>query len=180
MILLLAFQLQLQMSCKGCEFTWSRFHEIRFQCIKRILNDAFHPIYFSRSHSLWLSTWQDFYFSYSYELSRTMQQNLADAKRASHGRKLRQSLLRSWRVTTVTASTSSTSRSDSFIHSPSLKRCHQKDMVTWSWNVMDEFRSSLEAALLGRRTEVTEVHEETAQTDHARLKGKSWQSPKPF
>ena len=34
------------------------FHEIRFQCIKQILNDAFHPIYFSRSHSLWLSSGQ--------------------------------------------------------------------------------------------------------------------------
>eukprot|EP00913_Durusdinium_trenchii_P001311 g1209.t1 len=32
---------------------------------------------------------KDFYFSYSYELSRTMQQNLADAKRASHGAALR-------------------------------------------------------------------------------------------
>jgi len=32
---------------------------------------------------------KDFYFSYSYELSRTMQQNLADAKRASHGQALR-------------------------------------------------------------------------------------------
>jgi len=166
------------------------FHEIRFQCIKRILNDAFHPIYFSRSHSLRLSTWQDFYFSYSYELSRTMQQNLADAKRASHGRKLRQSLLRSWSDTTVTASTSSTSRSDSFIifihrvgsfiHSPSLKRCHKGhgDMVMecHRWIQVKPWGRST-----WRRTEVTEVmHEETGQTDHARLKGKSWQSPKPF
>ena len=148
------------------------FHEIRFQCIKRILKDAFHPIYFSRSHSLWLSTWQDFYFSYSYELSRTMQQNLADAKRASHGRKLRQSLLRSWSVTTVTASTSSTSKSDSFIHSPSLKRCHKGhgDMVM-------ECHGWIQVKPWGRSTwrrTVTEVmHEETTQTDHARLKGKS-------